>query len=66
MPEQNNKQFKKYTTFLQAVIEYTKKCWLAGEGKFEVVISDERGTVDGAIKGGDTFRTKKLDEEERE
>lgn len=64
MAEKNNKQLKKYTTFLQAVIEYTKKCWLAGEGKFEVVITDERGEVDGALKGGETFRTKKIGDDD--
>lgn len=62
MPEQD-KNLKKYTAFLKAVIEYTEKCWCAGEGRFEVIISDERGKVDGAIKGGDTFRTKKIEDD---
>ncbi len=64
MAEQNNKQLKKYTAFLQAVIDITQKCWLAGEGKFEVIITDERGKVDGAIKGGETFRTKKIGDDD--
>jgi len=64
MSEQDKKNLKRYTLFLQAVIEYTQKCWLAGEGKFEVNITDDKGKVEGAIKGGDTFRTKKLENDD--
>ncbi len=62
MAEIDNKSFKRYTALRGALLELLDKCWLAGEGKFEVNIIDDKGATEGSIKGGDTFRTKKIGE----
>jgi len=62
MPELDNKSFKRYAACRKAMNELLDKCWLAGEGKFEVSITDDKGATEGSIKGGDTFRTKKIGE----
>lgn len=64
MPEQDNKNIKDYFTFIKAVFSLATKCWTNGEGKFEVSVSDEKGDVEGALKGGPTWRSKKAGDDE--
>lgn len=61
MAEQEDKIFRRYIALRNAVLEYLDRSWLAKEGHFEVNVTDERGKVEGSIKGGDTFRTKKVE-----
>ena len=60
MPEVDNKSFKRYIALRNAVLELLDRSWLGGEGHFSVDITDDKGRVEGSLKGGDTFRTKKL------
>ena len=60
MPELDNKSFKRLAALRRAINDLLDKSWLGGEGHFSVDITDEKGQVEGALKGGDTFRTKKL------
>ena len=55
-----------YYKFLIAVIEFTTRCWKTGEGKFEVSVSDDKGRVQGYIKGGHHWRSDKAKGEENE
>lgn len=62
MNEQN--KVGDYYEGLQRVIKLYTRCWLNREGKLEIVISDDRGIVAWAIKGGPTERSTRLREDE--
>ncbi len=57
MPEQDS--IKDYYTFIRAVFEYATRCWQNQEGRFEVSVSDDKGKVQGYIKGGHHWRSDK-------
>ncbi len=61
MPELDSKSFKRYTALRDAVLELLDRGWLGGEAHFSIDITDDKGRVEGSLKGGDTFRTKKMD-----
>ena len=53
-----------YYEGLRRVIRLFTKCWLNKEGRFEVTISDDKGNLEWALKGGLTERSKRTRGEE--
>jgi len=53
-------KIKDYYEGLQRVIKLYTACWLNKEGRFEAVISDDKGSVEWTLKGGPTERSQRL------
>ena len=58
MPEQD--KVRDYCTGLRRLITRFEECWRNKEGKFEVIISDDKGEVEWCFKGGQTDRSRRL------
>ena len=55
MPKEQG--IKDYFKFIRAVFKLTTDCWVNKEGSFVVGVNDEKGEVEGTLKGGPTWRS---------
>ena len=53
-----------YYDLISEAFKRITKCWIEGEGKLEISVNNDKGYVEGSVKGAETFRTGRKNGEE--
>lgn len=66
MKKEEHKAITDYFKYIREVFDLATRCWVSGEGRAEISVSDNKGHTEASLKGGPTWRSSKVENGEHE